>query len=644
MNIRYYLCVIILSCSFNMLANNYTKNDVRRPIAIPYNMTVKGNSFQTDKLANLPDIVYSLSIDGELLISQEDYLVRVLVKGRDGVEHLVMESYKEIHGNVPEQFEDYGEETFLTKGLCLDSIKIYTRGADIHIKGIRFLKENQISGDKTKIEELAKDKRNETIMTNVRRINDYNERHNLLWRADKTWLSQQSYETKKRILGLKDDYCSTRGIEYYAGGIIEIDNLEPIAEPQRTNATYVNNFDWRNRHGKNWMTSIKNQGNSSYCFFFTCVGALEAMANLYYNSKNDLSLSVQELVSCSNVPNPYYNGISSDIMEIPLDYIVNNGLCDSLSYPFIDSPYHTCLSSSITPIEQISTADYAEVDITDENEIKKAIINHGPLISGIRSVVWMNHAMVLVGYGVLQAGDTIYHHLGYDYNTGTYYHDKYLTVEANDPRIGRTYLVYKNSYGLADDDSNLGYMYVIHNNYATSLNRTFYLIPPITSMNYSSQDVVLEDADGDGYYYWGIGSRPTNCPDWVPDEPDGDDSNDSYGPMDGYGNLEQNPCVSTISATIAYTGNQSLSCWLGILSGGVLTISGTMTMNGNSKIKVCNGGTLIVDGGTIQDANLFLAPGSHVILRNNGVINMAAGVTFDASVGAVVDIESGEIN
>lgn len=79
------------------------------------------------------------------------------------------------------------------------------------------------------------------------------------------------------------------------------------------------------------------------------------------------------------------------------------------------------------------------------------------------------------------------------------------------------------------------------------------------------------------------------------------------------------------------------------LNGGVLTISGTTTMSGNGKIRVCEGGTLIVDGGTIQNANLTLVPGCSVILRNGGVINMATGNTFKAPVGAILNIESGEI-
>lgn len=55
-------------------------------------------------------------------------------------------------------------------------------------------------------------------------------------------------------------------------------------------------------------------------------------------------------------------------------------------------------------------------------------------------------------------------------------------------------------------------------------------------------------------------------------------------------------------------------------------------------------GLLKVDGGTIQNANLELLPGCHLIVRNNGTINMANGLSFDAPVGAIIDIEGGSIN
>ena len=647
---KYLFYILVLSCSINTLANNSIKERSIKSTTMPCNITVGENCFHADKLTIIPDMTYGISIDGELSIIQEDYLVRVLVTEKDGREYLVMESYKEIQGNIPAQFEDYGEETYLTNGLNLDSIKIFTRGASLHIKAIRYLSDAIALEKNNNLEVLMGERRNKAIMSKIEKINEYNERHHLLWRADKTWLSQQSYGTKKRLLGVKDN-CSTRGIEYYAGGIIEIDDMEQTVQPLRTDTAYVENFDWRNRHGKNWMTHVKHQGNSNCCFLFACVGAVEALTNLYYNQKLDLNLSEQELISCSGLPNPYYNGTPSDMMYLPLNYLVNHGVCDSLSYPFANAPYQSCLSGSIPPYELISISGYSQVNsgIIDENHIKNAIINHGPLVSGVRSPVWMNHAMVLVGYGVLQAGDTIYHHLGYDYDTHTYFHDKYLTVDEDDPRIGRTYMVYKSSYGFTDNDCNLGYMYVIHNNYNTSLVNTYYLEAPITSLHYSSNNIVCEDADGDGYYFWGISSnKPSNCPSWVPNEPDGNDSNYQYGPMDSHGNLEDlelRALQTTHTVTdVTYTSRAYFYTTTCVCSMSKLTIKSTITIYGNAKIIVEQNGELVIDGGELQNADIELNVGSKLVLKNGGTIKMRNGKNFYAPIGASVTIEEGEIN
>ena len=58
----------------------------------------------------------------------------------------------------------------------------------------------------------------------------------------------------------------------------------------------------------------------------------------------------------------------------------------------------------------------------------------------------------------------------------------------------------------------------------------------------------------------------------------------------------------------------------------------------------CALGMLIIDGGTLQNADIEMIPGSQLVIRNNGVINMAPGKTFSVPQGVEVYIESGKIN
>ena len=90
--------------------------------------------------------------------------------------------------------------------------------------------------------------------------------------------------------------------------------------------------------------------------------------------------------------------------------------------------------------------------------------------------------------------------------------------------------------------------------------------------------------------------------------------------------------------------SNSTSYRIGIVNGGTLTITETTTLTGSGHIRVCEGGTLIVDGGTINNADITLVPGCTVIIRNNGKINMAYGKSFEAPKGAIVQIDQGEIN
>ena len=599
--------------------------------------------FQTE-----PSSIGGLAVSGSIVKYSNDYLVRMVLVDKEGHEHLIMEEYNAVNDECEFYFENYCEETAILNAVSPDSIRIYVWNALVSICDIQYRIAFAKMSDKNAFMKLFNDIRGEQLAIKVNKINIYNYNNKKLWRAGVTSISLMRYEERKGLLGFPDE-ASTGGYEFYTDGFFEIGDEECANNtPLTRNNNYIGEFDWRLRHGKNWITPNKHQGHSGYCYFFTCVACTEALTNLYFNKQLNVNLSEQELACCSGINNPYDNGILYDTtyMRKPLDYLITNGVCDSIAYPFVDS-VATCRSSEITPNELIKIGGYKLIDNTNEDSLKRALIKHGPLVSGVRywgynpnGTTWhINHAMLIVGYGQLHVGDTIYYWI----ESNGYIDGKYV-VTPDDPRVGQTYWIYKNSYGLDGDSARLGYKYIIHYNYARSMNYTYYLKPPIISMNHSDNEIVCEDADGDGLYFWGIGDKPAHCPSWVSDTPDGDDSNINYGSIDEYGNLDVLPTGYTIKDPLTYSLNNSISYRLGIVNGGIYTITGTMTMIGDSKIRVCEGGVLIVDGGTIQNADITMVPGCTVIIRNNGKINMALGKTFEAPLGATVTIESGEIN
>ena len=99
----------------------------------------------------------------------------------------------------------------------------------------------------------------------------------------------------------------------------------------------------------------------------------------------------------------------------------------------------------------------------------------------------------------------------------------------------------------------------------------FYAETPVYSISLTDQNIVCEDADGDGYYFWGISeTKPAHCPSWVPDTPDGDDSNINLGRIDPLGNISNlYPSGITIKTSRTYDTNMSLTNRVGIVNNGI---------------------------------------------------------------------------
>lgn len=161
---------------------------------------------------------------------------------------------------------------------------------------------------------------------------------------------------------------------------------------------------------------------------------------------------------------------------------------------------------------------------------------------------------------------------------------------------------------------------------------------------YTDADVVCEDADGDGYYFWGLGPKPTNCPASVPDTPDGGDSDPTVGPMDEYGNMTVLTTEFIISSIVEHNKVYTFSHDIRIVTGGHLCVKDTTTLTKGAQIIVENGGVLTIDGGILSKARITLCAGSTLLIQNEGTINMVAGEHFLVPVGASVTISNGKIN
>ena len=435
--------------------------------------------------------------------------------------------------------------------------------------------------------------------------------------------------------GLDTDDAYSANAQYYCSGIYEIGESE--TRTTTSNATVcVDSFDWRVRHGHDWWITIpKNQGASGYCTAFATVGALEAMANLYYNRNLNYDLSEQDVAYYGHV-NYFYGGSIYNAVN----YVVNNGVIDELSLPFQDTSSPQMPQNRPFGNEKVGCTSYSSIFLTSTNEeqVKQFLISHGPCASGFNTASGsQSHAMTLTGYGKVTAND-MYTYV-YQWSVDT-------VLVNGDPRIGKTFWKFKNSYYEDGHDiwdhGHDGYMYIIFNT-PERMHGVYSLNIPIDSRSLSNDSIVVEDSDGDGYFNWGIGSKPSHCPAWAPNDSDGDDSDRTKGPMDAYGYCSQlstgDPQHQYIRNDTTLTVSKTWTMYLGVIRGAMVTIKAPQFFSNGTKLLLDNGTTMVLDGTTIVGSYIQPYAGSTIILNNGARITKP----FEVPLGVKLIINNGGI-
>ncbi|HUV02265.1 MAG TPA: C1 family peptidase [Desulfobacteria bacterium] len=221
------------------------------------------------------------------------------------------------------------------------------------------------------------------------------------WTAGKTAVSGLSAEEKELLFGLEIDSLPA--------------DIPVISPPTRLMAIPYGTFDWRNKDGQNWITSVKNQGSCGSCWAFAAVGAVEAVINIERNDPDiDIDLSEQHLVSdcCA-----YCGDCGGGSPWYALYYIKDNGVPDEacFSYQASNSP---CTPCSDWQDRAWEIGSYYGIEPNTTDAYKWGLGTYGPMIVVLRATDdflyytggiyepvltedWgavPNHAVVLVGY------------------------------------------------------------------------------------------------------------------------------------------------------------------------------------------------------------------------------------------------------
>ena len=123
----------------------------------------------------------------------------------------------------------------------------------------------------------------------------------------------------------------------------------------------ITEVDWRKNHK---VSSVKNQGQCGSCWSFSSVGAVESAWAIKHNVL--YNLSEQELVDCSTDN----HGCEGGEMDFAFQYIMNNGLCTNLSYPY-EGYDDMCNKSNCDSV--VTITNYSDVTQNNETELKKHV-------------------------------------------------------------------------------------------------------------------------------------------------------------------------------------------------------------------------------------------------------------------------------
>lgn len=610
----------------SLLFGQVTKECFKARVLTPVKevMNVQLTSSDTIPLNNLGTI-YALSIDAVIEQPREASFVRIVLEDVEGKNYLVAESDRFRNDTTTVNLMEYCEETAQLNGITPLRLKCYLTNAALQLNGIHTSTETPTRGMAT--EQELRTMKEAQVQSIVDRINAYNNKNHKLWQAGITDWSLQSYADEKDFADEVDAYIGN--LKYYYDGFYEFGESVRTYQAEYS-SPYVPNYDWRNRHGRSWVTPIKNQDPSGLCTAFAAVAVAESATELYFNRNLNIDLSEYAVGYYSGVS--YYFGIYQDLKHYPLQYIRDYGAIDELTMPFLTTPFTNMPEPCPTGNECIRIDDYLTVpaNINYVDSIKRMLIHRGPGQSGLHNLNH-NHAMALVGYGEIMP-DTIYHFI-YKYNKDTIF-------SSYSPMIGKDFWIFKNSYGT--NNGHNGYVYYIFNDYQY-MHEVFFVKTPVYSLQYDTSDILCEDRDGDGLFNWGIGPKPNYSPAWAPDDADGDDSNPSLGRMDEFGFCEDlgpgHPVYEYIENDSTLTSAHQRTSYLGILRGATVTFQSQQTFISDSKLLLDNGATLILDGTCLDGSCLQPYAGSTIILNNGASISMP----FEVPPGVELIINNGSI-
>ena len=324
--------------------------------------------------------VSGLAVDAAIeLFGYDSYVRLILVDEESDMEYLVFDAYYPKN-KIDTMFNirQFAHETTTLFNIITSHLKIEVNNAVCAIENIYYSdKYNTKTPKQFYADKLLKKSIQDSII--LENINHRLRQENKIWVAGNTSLLQMTYDQRKAIFPKNEnnEIPNLQGFEYYIGGVFD---LQPYDLNNQERSSYVDDFDWRDRHGQDWTTVAKHQLTCNSCWAFAPISAAENVINLYFNRHLDYDLSEQQLLSCC-FPGDCLTGgnISNSI-----NYLLNNGVVTENCFPYVYSKV-PCNNICSNPNEYIAFSNAPSINIGMDN-IKQAIINSGSICINIENI------------------------------------------------------------------------------------------------------------------------------------------------------------------------------------------------------------------------------------------------------------------
>ena len=184
------------------------------------------------------------------------------------------------------------------------------------------------------------------------------------WEAGETPISVLSEAQQERRLGLIINEQEQRRVESYLR-----------AARSSARFSFSPSRDWRNKDGKKWTTSIKDQGNCGSCVAFATVATIETRARIQYDMPDwPIDLSEADLFFCGAGRKCEEGWWPTEAME----YARTKGITEESCFPYQDHDVD-CQSCSDRPDRLVTVNEYEEVIEPDAR--KHFLDTVGPMVA-----------------------------------------------------------------------------------------------------------------------------------------------------------------------------------------------------------------------------------------------------------------------